>query len=164
MGVGVSAVVPLIWGLLPAVPSIVNSGAFFGGCERCFVVSWIICQHGGKFGSQSILRLHNRCVGFVVGLGFPVGGLVGVLVGCWHSLGLTASNCGKGLPKVLQQLRQRWRLGGCRFSGALVTVAGLDGGARFCPGFRRLARWLSAGGCPSCCPCSAVALSAGGAV
>ena len=32
-----------------------------------------------KFGSQSILRLQNRGVGFVVGLGFPVGGLGGVL-------------------------------------------------------------------------------------
>ena len=79
MGVGVSAFVPLIWSLLPAVQSIVNSGAFFGGCERCFGVSWIICQHGGKFGLKSILRLHNRCVGFVMGLGFPVGGFGGVL-------------------------------------------------------------------------------------
>ena len=65
------------------VPSIVNSGAFFGGCERCFGVSWIICQHGGKFGSQSLLRLHNRGVGFVVALAFPVGGLVGV----WWGVG-----------------------------------------------------------------------------
>ena len=87
MGVGVSAFVPLIWSLLPAVPLIVNSEAFFGGCERCFVVSWVICQLVGEFGSQSILRLHNRCVGFVVGLGFPVGGLVGVLVGCWWGVG-----------------------------------------------------------------------------
>ena len=83
MGVGVSAFVPLIWSLLPAVQSIVNSGAFFGGCGRCFVVSWIICRLAVKFGLKSILRPQNRCVGFVVGLGLPVGGLVGV----WWGVG-----------------------------------------------------------------------------
>lgn len=67
-------------------------GAFFWGCGRRFGVLWVICRLVGKFGLKSILRLQNRGVGFVVGLGFPVGGLVG----CWQSLGLTASKCGNG--------------------------------------------------------------------
>ena len=67
MGVGVSAV----------APPIVNPEALFGGCGRCFGVSWVICRLVGKFGLKSILRLQNRDVGFVVGLGFPVGGRVG---------------------------------------------------------------------------------------
>lgn len=51
-----------------------------------------------------------------------------MLVECWQSLGSTASNCGKGLPKVLQQLRQG-------FSAAAV-------------GFRCSARWLTAARVP----------------
>lgn len=79
------------------VPPIINSGAFFGGCERFFGVSWIICLGGGKFGLQSILRLQNRWCVFVVGLGFPVWGFGGVLAGSC----LTASNCGKGAKSLV---------------------------------------------------------------
>lgn len=72
-------------------------------------------------------------------------GWVSLLGGVWWGVGgvlslsrLTASNCGKGLPKVLQQLRQGFRRSGFR---------------------RCLARWLSVllsllGGCPfflGCC-------------
>lgn len=99
---------------------------------------------------------------FVVGLGFPVGGLVG----CWWGVSslsarllataargvlslswLTASNCGKWLPKVLQQLRQGFRrwlsvFGACNGGGSVAV----------------LARWLPVllsplGGCPFCLWC-----------
>ena len=70
------------WGCIRICFHITHFGAFFGGCERCFGFSWVICRLGGKFGSQSILRLQNRWRVFVVGLGFPVWGFGGVLVGC----------------------------------------------------------------------------------
>ena len=78
----------------------------------------------------------------------------GVLSLLW----LTASNCGNGLPKVLQQLRQGFQAAAVG-SVVLVTVAGFGG----------LARWLSVllsllGGCPFCLWCcvrvAPVALSA----
>lgn len=43
----------------------------------------------------------NRGVGFVGGLGFPVGGIWWGVGGVLALSRLTASNCGKGLPKVL---------------------------------------------------------------
>lgn len=87
MGVGVSAV----------VPPIVNSGAFFGGCERCFGVSWIICRLVGKFGLQSILRLQIGVLGLWWGLVSLLGGVGGVLA----LSRLTASNCGWGSTESL---------------------------------------------------------------
>ena len=85
-------------------------------------------------------------------------------MGCWQSLGSTASNCGKGLPKVLQQLRQGCRICSAVGSVMLVTVAGLGsvpvafrlGSVAVRPGCPCLAwvrpavlcRWLPVG-CPS---------------
>ena len=157
MGVGVSALVPLI----------VLFGAFFGGCGRCFGVSWVICRLGEKLGSKSILRLQNSGVGFGVGFGFPVGGLVGCRCGVSTLSSrllataetsvlaisrLTVSNCGWGLPKVLQQLRQGFRRRLSVFGGACN-----GGGVVWRSRFRRFPcclsswlgvwLWLSVDGC-----------------
>lgn len=92
----------------------------------------------GKFGLQSILRLQIGVLGLWWGWVSLLGGFGGGVGGVLSLSRLTASNCGKGLPKVLQQLRQGFRRSGFR---------------------RCLARWLSVllsllGGCPfflGCC-------------
>lgn len=122
---------------------------FWGVLWGLWAVFWLfVGKHMAlhKFGSQSILRLQNRGV-FWGGVGFSCWG---GLVGCWQSLGSTASNCGKGLPKVLQQLRQGCRICSAVGSVMLVTVAGLGS----VPVAFRLGSVAVRPGCPclACCP------------
>ena len=113
---------------------------FWGVLWGLWAVFWLfVGKHMAlhKFGSQSILRLQNRGVGFVVGLDFPVGGV------WWGvgSLGLTVGNCGKGLPKVLQQLRR-----GFACKGSLSLLGLLPCLVWVRPAV--LCKWLPVG-CPS---------------
>lgn len=109
---------------------------FWGVLWGLWAVFWLfVGKHMvlHKFGSQSILRLQNRGVGFVVGLGFPVGGFGGVLALSVRLLATaergyrkSCNNCG-GVP----HFRLSVRLGSSSVALALavgsvmlVTVAG----------------------------------------